>query len=164
VARLRALEPDIWVSRSWSTRARRPGEPADAYTFVTEEQFQELIDAGGFLEWVQFLDYRQGTPLPDPPPGVDVLFEIDVHGARVVQQHYPDALLVFIEAPSLEEQERRLRKRGDDEDKLRRRLAKAEEERLIAKEIGMVTLVNDDLDRAVDELRDLVAKERAVRG
>ena len=64
----------------------------------------------------------------------------------------------------LEEQERRLRKRGDDEDKLRRRLAKAEEERLIAKEIGMVTLVNDDLDRAVDELRDLVAKERAVRG
>jgi guanylate kinase len=80
-----------------------------------------------------------------------------------VQQHYPDALLVFIEAPSLEEQERRLRKRGDDEDKLRRRLAKAEEERLIAKEIGMVTLINDDLDRTVEELRDLVAKERSAR-
>ena len=80
-----------------------------------------------------------------------------------MQQHYPDALLVFIEAPSLEEQERRLRKRGDDEDKLRRRLAKAEEERLIAKEIGMVTLINDDLDRTVEELRDLVAKERSAR-
>ena len=161
VARLRKLEPDIWVSRSWSTRDRRPGEPADAYHFVTEEQFQELIDAGGFLEWVQFLDYRQGTPMPDPPPGADVLFEIDVHGARAVKQHYPDALLVFIEAPSLKEQERRLRGRGDDEEKLRRRLAKAEEERLIAKEIGMVTVVNDDLDRAVDEVRDLVTAARS---
>jgi guanylate kinase len=70
---------------------------------------------------------------------------------------------VFIEAPSLDEQERRLRKRGDDEVKLRRRLAKAEEERIIAKEIGMVTLINDDLDRTVAELRDLIAAERARR-
>lgn len=70
---------------------------------------------------------------------------------------------MFIEAPSLDEQERRLRKRGDNEDKRRRRLAKAEEERLIAKEIGMVTLINDDLDRTVTELRDLVAEERSRR-
>jgi guanylate kinase len=127
---------------------------------VTEQQFQERIDAGGFLEWVQFLDYRQGTPTPHPPPGADVLFEIDVYGAREVKRHFPDALLVFVEAPSLEEQERRLRGRGDDEAKLTKRLAKAAEERLIAKEIGMVTLINDDLDRAVAELHDLVTDFR----
>jgi guanylate kinase len=162
VARLRRLEPDIWVSRSWSTRARRPGEPADAYHFVTEDEFQALIEKGGFLEWVQFLEYRQGTPMPDPPPGADVLFEIDVNGARAVKEHYPDALLLFIDAPSREEQERRLRSRGaDDDQKVRMRLAKAEGERLIADEIGMVRLVNDDLDRIIAEIRGLIAEARA---
>lgn len=128
---------------------------------MTAEQFESLVEAGGFLEWVDFLDYRQGTPLPDPPDGADVLFEIDVYGARTVRQHDPDALLIFVDAPSRDEQERRLRRRGDDDAKVRQRLAKADEERALAAELAMVRVVNDDLDRAVAEIRSLVAETRA---
>jgi guanylate kinase len=148
------------LSRSWTTRARRPGEAADAYRFVSEERFQELIDAAGFLEWVQFLEYRQGTPLPDPPPGTDIVLEIDVQGATEIKGRFPEAVLIFVDAPSAAEQERRLRERGDPDEKVRQRLDKALAERDLGRRLGAITVVNDDLDRAVAELHQIIAEAR----
>lgn len=158
---LLALEPTIWLSRSWTTRDRRPGEAADAYVFTDRASFDAHIDAGGFLEWVDFLDYRQGTPLPDPPLGYDVLFEIDVAGAAAVREIDPDALLVFVDTPHPEAQRERLHVRGDSPERIEARMRKGDEERAAARKLGMVNLVNDELDDAVHELRALIRRARA---
>ncbi|HEY1282494.1 MAG TPA: hypothetical protein VGF22_22625, partial [Acidimicrobiales bacterium] len=150
----------LWLSRSWSTRARRPGEAADAYRFVDRATFEARVDAGGFLEWAPFLDYLQGTPTPDPPPGQDVLLEIDVQGGRQVRERYPDALLIFLDAPSPEVQRARLEGRGDTPERIAQRIALAERERADARELGATFVINDDLDRAVDEVAAVIAAAR----
>lgn len=151
----------LWLSRSWTTRARRPGESVDAYRFATEEEFRAHERRGGFLEWTRFLDYFQGSPVPEPEPGHDVVFEIDVRGAANVKRLYPEALLIFLDAPSREVQEQRLRGRGDDEHRVRQRLEKAAEEVEAARGMDFVHVVNDDLDRAVTELTSLIETHRA---
>ena len=161
VDRLLARDHRIWLSRSWTTRDRRPGEAADAYVFTDRDAFDAHIEAGGFLEWVDFLDYRQGTPVPDPPPGTDVLFEIDVAGAAAIKAIDPDALLVFVDTPDRDAQRRRLEGRGDSPERIEARMRKGDEERKAAAELGTVLLVNDELDRAVDELAALIAERRA---
>jgi guanylate kinase len=151
----------LWLSRSWTTRAPRPGESPDAYTFVSRQEFEAAIAAGGFLEWAPFLDYLQGTPLPSAPPGCDLVLEIDVQGARQVLERHPDqTLLLFVDAPSRDEQRARLEGRGDPPDKVAQRLAIADAEAAAAAELGMRFVVNDDLDRAVREVESLIAAAR----
>ncbi|HKY17215.1 MAG TPA: hypothetical protein VJM33_19970 [Microthrixaceae bacterium] len=162
VERLVERDPRLWLSRSWTTRDRRPGEAADAYRFVTRPEFEQHVADGGFLEWVEFLDYLQGSPLPDPPEGCDVLFEIDTVGAAAVLDRYPDALSIFVEAPSQEVQAERLRRRGDPPERVEQRLTKAVEEAARARELGSVVVVNDDLDQAVERVEALIAKARAA--
>ena len=154
--------PDLWLSRSWTTRKQRPGEPDDAYTFVDSESFFARRDAGGFLEWVELLpDYFMGTPLPDPPPGKDMILEIDIRGARQVRERFPDAVVILVLPPSHAELERRMRKRGDPEDLIRARLELAEAEEVRGREMADHVVVNDDLNRAVEELAGIVSARRS---
>ena len=161
VERLLQRDPRLWLSQSWTTRPRRPSEPADAYRFVDRDTFEAAVAADGFLEWVEFLDYLQGTPVPDPPEGADVLLEIDVRGGRQVKAFLPDAVMIFVDAPSPEHQRARLELRGDDADTIARRMAKTASERAEALGMGYDFVVNDDLNRAVEAIEHLIASARA---
>lgn len=154
----------LWLSRSWTTRERRPGEAADAYVFTSSEAFEDRINAGGFLEWTEFLGNYYGTPRPeviDDPDAPDIVLEIEVDGAQQVKEQYPEAILIFVLPPSREEQERRLRGRGDADDKVLARLRKAEKEEPIGRSIADHLVVNGELDPTIDELMTIIDAERA---
>lgn len=162
-SRLIEADPSLWLSRSWTTRAQRPGEDPEAYVFVDRDRFMDHVAAGGFLEWAEFLGNLYGTPLPAPPPGRDVLLEIEVDGARQVVARHPDATVVLLVPPSIEVQEARLRGRGDDDAHVARRLAKGQEEIAAAKAFATAIVVNDDLNTAVAEVAGIVARLRSAR-
>ncbi len=155
--------PDLWLSRSWTTRAQRTGEPADAYVFVERPAFEARVAGGGFFEWAEFLGNLYGTPIPDPPPGHDVLLEIDLQGARQVRDNQPDAHLVLLLPPSPEVQAERLRGRGDPEEHVRRRLAAGVEEERAGRAIADAVVVNDDLARCVADVASIVVGYRNAR-
>lgn len=156
VARL----PNLWLSRSWTTRPRRAGEASDAYVFVDRAAFDARARSGGFLESAAVFDHLYGTPWPEPPPGADVLLEIDVQGAGQVKRRHPEAVVILVRAPSPEAQEARLRGRGDDEDVIGRRLAAAAAEENEALTFADHMVVNDDLDRAVEEAAAILESHR----
>jgi guanylate kinase len=157
-------DAQLWLSRSWTTRARRPSENPYAYRFVDRETFEAKIAKEGFLEWVEFLGNYYGTPLPSAPEGNDVLFEIEVQGAQAVKQKYPDAVLIFIEPPSRQHQEDRLRSRGDTEENIAKRLRKAEAEEAVGHEIADHIVINDTLERTVAEVAGIVSGYRGSDG
>jgi guanylate kinase len=165
VKRLVARDGALWLSRSWTTRARRPGEPESAYTFVSRSEFEANVAADGFLEHAEFLGHLYGTPYPEASPGRagrDLVLEIDVQGAAQVVARDPSALLVFITAPNPDEQEARLRKRGDPDDKVAQRLEVTRREVAAAERLGARFVVNDDLDRTVDELLAIIGEARSA--
>lgn len=160
VERLIELDDRIWLSRSWTTRDRRPGEADDSYVFVDRATFEAHVDAGGFLEWADFQGNLYGTPWPDAPEGYDVLLEIDVQGARSVRAQDDDALLIFVDAPSPEAQAHRLRGRGDSEDAVESRVEEGARERGDADVLRAVVVINDDLERAVAEVQEIIEGRR----
>lgn len=163
VKRLVDRDPRLHLSRSWTTRAPRPGERPDAYTFVDRPTFEAHAESGGFLEWAEFLGQLYGSPRPEAVDDGDLVLEIDVQGARQVARDAPDALLVLLDAPDREVQRERLLGRGDDPDAVQRRLDKADEEVGAAHELGAVLVVNDDLEATIARLAELIDRERAAR-
>lgn len=161
VGRLLSRRPELWLSVSATTRRPRPGERDGVeYFFVSEERFDELVAREELLEWAEVFDARYGTPVEPVEEartqGRDVVLEIDVQGARQVRDRVTDAVLIFLEAPSMEELERRLRSRGtEDDERIARRVAKAGwemEQRAWFDHI----VVNDDLDRAAAQVEAII--------
>ena len=149
--------PRCVLSISATTRAPRPGEvDGVSYHFKSDEEFDRLIADDGLLEWATFSGHRYGTPkqavLDELENGHDVLLEIDVQGALAVRIAFPEAVLIFIAPPSVEELARRLRGRGtESEAAIENRLATAALELSHQMDYDAV-FVNDDLARCADEL------------
>ncbi len=161
VAELIERDPELWLSRSWTTREQRVGEPDDAYVFVTPDEFEQRIEDGGFLEWARFFEHFYGTPMPEPTGSVDIVLEIDVQGAIQVRERDHDALVVLVLPPSRAEQRRRMQHRGDDDDHVAKRLAKSDAEEEIGRTLADLIVVNDDLDRAATAVQAVLAERRA---
>lgn len=156
VSELVSRRPDLKLSRSWTTREQRPGEPDDAYTFVDEETFLANIDNGGFLEWNHFLGVAYyGSPVPDDAANYLIL-EIDVNGAQQVHDRDIDSMYVFIDTPSVDDQRTRLIGRGDGTDQVERRMAAGQVERDKAAKLPYEYVVNDDVERAAAEIAELI--------
>jgi guanylate kinase len=153
-------DPNLWLSRSWTTRRQRSGEPDTAYVFTDHERFEARIAEDGFLEWTKFLDNYYGTPTPEFSDGRDVVLEIEVDGASQVKKLHEDAILIFVLPPSRDEQQRRLRGRGDPEELVDQRLRKALDEEPVGLAMADHVVVNDNLDRTVDEMLDIIHRHR----
>lgn len=150
-------------SVSWTTREKRPGEEDGIdYVFVDRDTFRAGIEAGGFLEWAEYSGYYYGTPrravLEHLARGDNVLLDIENDGAKQVKSTYPDAVLVFIVPPSLDELERRLRRRGDTSPQdMGRRLAIAREQMAEAAERFDFLVVNETVDAVVDKIAPILS-------
>ncbi|WP_198954816.1 guanylate kinase [Kineosporia sp. R_H_3] len=157
-ADIRQRYPEVWLSVSATTRARRPGEVDGVhYHFVTPERFDEMVAGGELLEWAVVHGVnRYGTPRAAVEEalrqGRPALLEIDLQGARQVKQTMPEAFFVFLAPPSWDELVRRLVGRGTEgEEERERRLSTARVELAAEPEFDK-TIVNDDVNRATDEL------------
>ncbi len=157
-ADVRARYPDVWLSVSATTRDPRPGEVDGVhYHFVSPERFDEMAERGELLEWaVVHGRNRYGTPRRPVEErlaaGEPALLEIDLQGARQVRQTMPEALFVFLAPPSWEELERRLVGRGTEGPEERARRLDTAKVELAAESEFDVTIVNDEVHRATDEL------------
>jgi guanylate kinase len=156
-------DPRLWLSRSWTTRPPREGELDDAYVYVDKATFMQRVDEEGFLEWAEFLGHLYGTPNPHPPPGSDVLLEIEVQGARQVVDRHPGAVVVLLLPPSTEIQEQRLEARGDAAEHVAMRIVKGQEEVRQARRLASFEVVNDDVDRATTEVAGIIEAARSAR-
>lgn len=161
VQRLLALHPDWFLSISATTRSPREGEiDGQSYYFLSKDQFQTWIADGKLLEWAEYAGNYYGTPrepvAAQIAQGKTVLLEIEVVGAKQIQQTFPEARRIFILPPSVDILETRLRGRGTDpESAIAKRLAQAKEELAAAPEFDY-QIVNDDLEQALEELSQII--------
>ena len=169
LARRLAAEFDIGFSVSYTTRKPRTGEvDGKDYHFVSDERFNAMVAAGEFAEWALVHGNRYGTSIASVrqtiESGTDCLFDVDFQGGRQIRKHWPsDSILCFILPPSMDELERRLRRRAtDDPDVIEKRLAMACRELEHYDEYDFL-VVNDDLSRAYDQLRSILVASRCSR-
>jgi guanylate kinase len=165
IKKLLKLFPDIVLSVSYTTRARRPGEvDGKDYHFVTEKKFALLRSRSDFAEWASVHGYYNGTPRAPlertTARGRDVLLDIDVQGARKIKRQYRNAVSIFVLPPSRRELEQRLARRGTDRrETIRKRLENARRE---MREIMRYDYVveNRELRRAIEGAKAIVGADR----
>ncbi len=166
VERLVRIVPDLRLSRSYTSRHARPGERNGVdYNFISRDEFDARIRAGGFLEWADVFGNYYGTGLEDTEQalssGEDLVLVIDVQGARQVRARGIENRAIFVLPPSASVLEQRLRGRSkDSEDQIRRRLEVA------CREVSDVAtydyvVINDDIEACTERLRGIVAAERS---
>src|SRR5712692_5507604 len=162
---VRSLVPDLYYSVSYTTRAPRPGEiNGTDFHFVSEAEFAAMRDRDEFAEWATVHGHLYGTPAKALESalarGLDVLLDIDTHGARQLRQRYPEAVSVFIMAPSMAELEARLRERNSDSPvDIARRLSRGREEIAAWRQYDYL-IINRDVKDAVDQLATIIQAER----
>ena len=151
--------PGLELAVSATTRRPREGERNGVdYHFLSGEDFDRRVSAGEFVEHALYAGNRYGTLRSElDRPASGIVLEIDVQGARQVREALPEAKLIFIEPPSLEALEERLRGRAaDSPEQIERRLSVARTELAAAEEFDH-RVINDDLERALQELSKLIA-------
>ena len=159
-------DKNIRLSVSNTTRPPREGEIDGVhYNFVTKEQFKSLIQKDGYLEYAEYCGNYYGTPKQQVEDllnqGYDVFLEIEVCGGLQIMEKYPDVLSIFVLPPSIDTLEKRLRRRGtEDEETILKRLGEAKREIEFSEKYKYV-VVNDRLEDAVDEILDILKKEKS---
>jgi guanylate kinase len=155
--------PDFFFSVSATTREPRSGEiNGVAYNFVSDEQFDQMIEENRFLEWATFAGARYGTPSEPVDKALklnrNVLLEIEIEGARQVRKLRPDAMLVFLKPPDFQALEKRIRGRAtESEERIRARLELAHEEMAAASEFDEV-ITNHRVEEVVKALVALATR------
>ena len=162
LAKVMEQRKDLTFSVSATTRAPRPGEVEGvSYYFVTKETFQEMIRKDAFLEYDAHMDNYYGTPkaqLEEKLERGHVLLDIEPNGAFIVQKARPDATLIFIAPPSLEELEKRLRNRGDtSEEQIIKRLDRSQWEMEQGKKYDYY-VVNDQVETCANSILEIIAE------
>ena len=167
VARVRELRSNLGLTVSATTRAPRKGEvDGVSYHFLTRDAFEQKVAAGEFVEWAEVHGNCYGTLVSEVESklagGSSLILEIDVQGALQVKKRFPDAVLIFIKPPSLEVLRERLAGRGSETpESLELRMADAEQELALADRYDDV-VVNDDLDRATEDLVRVLDKHERI--
>lgn len=168
VDQLLTSEEDIELSVSCTTRAPRGQEEHGVnYFFLSDEEFDEKIQKDEFLEWANVHTKRYGTDAiyvnGKVAKGKIVLLEIDFQGVEQIIEKAKDAVTLFIEPPSMEELEKRLRGRGTESDEqIEGRMQVAREE-MAHKHLFKYVVVNNSLDRAIEEVKNIIESERRER-
>lgn len=157
------------LSVSMTTRKPRPGEVhGREYFFVSREDFEQKIETDGLIEYAVYVENYYGTPKAyveeQRAAGKNVLLEIEVQGALKVKQRFPDAVLIFVLPPSIEELYKRLKSRGtENEDVIRKRMCRAAEEAAFVEKYDYI-LVNDQVEESVQKLHNLIEAARNATG
>lgn len=149
------------LSISATTRAPREGEvDGKDYLFKTVEEFRNLIDYNGFIEWAQYVDNYYGTPRKfvedELNQGHHVILEIEVQGAMAIKEKYEDAILVFITAPNANSLKERLEGRGTESEKVVSKRLKRAYEESDDMEYYDYLVVNDDIDTCVKDIHSII--------
>jgi len=157
--------PEMIYSVSYTTRKPRPGEKnGKDYYFIAKEDFEKKIEKDQWAEWAKVHGNYYGTPAEFLDKGLamgfEILLEIDVQGAILILERYPESITIFIMPPSLKILKQRLEQRGaDSEEVIENRLLNAEKE-LAQKNIYHHIIVNDQLPKAIEELVSVIEKYR----